>query len=109
MQTPIPFRLHITANAISLASFFPCPPTEDSRGQLDPKKGSTRIYVIRQITVDARNAHESNLKTKIIKTTPLGKGAFRHLSHGTDWVTWEGEITLNPSDINVGTFKVPGL
>jgi hypothetical protein len=110
MQTPIPFRLHISANAISLASFLPCSPTSfeaDSRGK--PKKGSTRIYVIRQVSVDTKNAHAGNFKTDIFRSLLLGEGAFRRLSDGTDWETWEGEITLNPSDIKVGTFKVPGL
>lgn len=108
-QTPIPFRLHITSNAFSLASFLPCSPTNAPRESSRSRKGYTRVYVIRQVSVDARNAHVGNVKTDIFKSLLVGEGNFRRLSDGQEWATWEGEVVLDSSMLKVGSFRAPGL
>jgi len=107
-QTPIPFRLHITSNAFSLASFLPCSPTNavDRNRQ---KTGSTRVYIIRHVSVDARNAHSENVKTDIFRSILAGEGVFRRLGDGQEWATWEGEIHPDLSVLKIGSFKAPGL
>jgi len=107
ITTPIPFRLHITSSAFSLASFLPSSPTspELSKG----KKGFTRVYVIRQVSVDAQNAHSGDVKTDIFKSLLGGEGDFRRLGDGPDWAAWEGEILLDTSVVKMGSFKAGGL
>lgn len=109
LTTPIPFRLHITSNAFSLASFLPSAPTSSSEGNKRGTKAFTRVFVIRQVSVDVQNAHAGNVKTDIFKSLLGGEGVFRRLGDGPDWAAWEGEITLDPSVVKVASFKAGGL
>jgi hypothetical protein len=109
LLTPIPFRLHVASNAFSLATYLLSAPTSLKQPKKKGNKGSTRISVIRQVSVDVQNAHAGDAMTDIFKSLSGGEGIFRRLGDGPEWAAWEGEITLDTSVMTVGSFKAGGL
>lgn len=110
-QNVIPFRLHVSSSPLSLGTFAPSAPTalSTTTGRLDGKKGTTRLFVLRQDSVDVRQVKALGTKTDIFKLTGIGEGNFHKLGDGPDWAAWEGEITIDRSLVRVGSFKASGL
>jgi len=101
---PIPFQLTFSSSAFSLAAFMPLGP----KASYLSDKRATRIQLIRQTTVDVRNAIILGTKTDIWRTQVIGEGVFRHAGDGPDWISYSGEIAVS-SDVKIGGFKAGGF
>jgi len=100
----IPFHLTLESSALSLASFLPFGPS----GQSSAKK-PTRLQIMRQVTVDVRNEMiGTQTRTDMWRVDSIGEAAFRHAGDGPTWISFSGEITVDPS-IKVMGFKAGGL
>ncbi|KAF9220888.1 hypothetical protein BS17DRAFT_713182 [Gyrodon lividus] len=105
VHQPIPFHLSFHSDAASIAAFLPFAPVA---GLFSPKRQLTRIQLMRQITVDVRNAVVLGTKTDIWRVDCIGEGAFRHAGDGPGWVSFSGEIFIG-DHITIGGFKVGGF
>ncbi|KZS92890.1 hypothetical protein SISNIDRAFT_485844 [Sistotremastrum niveocremeum HHB9708] len=109
IKNTLNFRLHLSSSALSLATFLPCSPTEVGASRThSSNKGVTRVYVIRQTSVDVRNASFVGEKTEIFKLVSIGEASFRRIGDGPDWAAWEGSVEIDPN-VKVGSFKAGGL
>ncbi|OSD07311.1 hypothetical protein PYCCODRAFT_1359167 [Trametes coccinea BRFM310] len=102
---PIPFHIMFTSSAFSLAAYLPYGPTANI---LSPSKHFTHIRILRQSTVDVRNAMILGTKTDIWRVDTIGEAEFRHSGDGADWLAFVGEIRLDDK-VKVGGFKAGGL
>lgn len=111
VKNSIPFVLHISSSALSLATFLPCSPTAYATPirTHDSKRGVTRIYVLRQASVDVQQVNSAGTKTDIFRNVAVGEATFKRLGDGPDWAAWEGEIVLDQAALKVGSFKAGGL
>nr|GAT53036.1 predicted protein [Mycena chlorophos] len=99
----IPFHITFESNAYSLAAFLPYGPTTG-------KAPATKIQLMRQSTVDVREAFAAahkNEKTDIWRVDQIGEGVFRHADDGATWMSFSGEIAIEPP--KVMGFDVVGL
>ncbi|KAJ7241895.1 hypothetical protein B0H12DRAFT_1132916 [Mycena haematopus] len=100
----IPFHVTFESTAYSLAAFLPFGPTTGSSG----KTRATRVQLMRQSTVDVRGTtsiHHS--KTDIWRVDCIGEGTFRHAGDGATWMSFSGEIPIEP--VKVTGFRIAGL
>ncbi|KAI9573658.1 hypothetical protein HD554DRAFT_2202309 [Boletus coccyginus] len=95
---PIPFHVSFHSDTDSLRAFLPLAPVA---GLIAPKKQATRIQLMRQITVDVRNAIVLGTKTDIWRVGCIGEGAFRNAGTGTDWAAFSGDIFIS-DEVTVG-------
>ncbi|KAG6876636.1 hypothetical protein C0993_001634 [Termitomyces sp. T159_Od127] len=104
ISQPIPFHVIFESSPHSLTSFLPLGPTVGSikRNQV------TQMQLMRQSTVDVRNAVIQGTKTDIWRIDCIGEGVFRHTANGSTWTAFSGEITINKT-VHVMGFKVAGL
>ncbi|GLB38635.1 hypothetical protein LshimejAT787_0505000 [Lyophyllum shimeji] len=100
----IPFHVTFESSGRSLTAFLPYCPTV---GFIRPKQ-ATRMQLMRQSTVDVRNAMVSGAKTDIWRVDCIGEGTFRHAGDGPTWTLFSGEITISES-VKVSGFKASGL
>jgi hypothetical protein len=99
----IPFHLTLESSALSLATFLPFGPTGSST------KKCTRLQIMRQVTVDARNKMILGTKTDMWRVDCLGEAtAFKDAGGGATWMSFTGELSVNPS-MKVMGFKVGGI
>ncbi|EPQ51092.1 hypothetical protein GLOTRDRAFT_118131 [Gloeophyllum trabeum ATCC 11539] len=105
LSEPIPFHVTFASSAFSLAAFMPYGPIVSL---LSPTRTHTRIELLRQATCDVRNDVVNGTKTDMWRTDRIGEGVFQHAGDGPDWISFSGQITINP-DIKVGGFKAGGL
>ncbi|KAG6828053.1 hypothetical protein H0H92_009514 [Tricholoma furcatifolium] len=100
----IPFHLTFESSSQSLTSFLPyCPTAGFIR-----RKQATSIQLMRQSTVDVRNAVISGTKTDMWRIDCIGEGVFRHTADGPTWTAFSGEIKISDT-VTVTGFKVAGL
>lgn len=104
MHEPIPFHIMFSSSAMSLAAFMPLGPVVTS----SLKTRHTKIHLLRQTTVDIRNALILGTRTDIWRVDCIGEGAFRHAGDGAHWVAFSGDIYISP-DIKVGAVKAGGF
>ncbi|OBZ71501.1 hypothetical protein A0H81_08642 [Grifola frondosa] len=105
ISQPIPFHITFSSSAFSLAAFMPYGPTASI---LAPNKQFTQIKLLRQSTVDVRNALVLGTKTDIWSVVNIGEGVFSHAGDGSDWISFVGEIRVH-DQIKVGGFKAGGF
>ncbi|KIJ17626.1 hypothetical protein PAXINDRAFT_167632 [Paxillus involutus ATCC 200175] len=105
VRQPIPFYLSFHSNAASLAAFLPFAPVA---GLLSPKRQLTRIQLMRQTTVDVRNAMVLGTKTDIWRVDCIGEGAFKYAEDGPGWTAFSGEIFIG-NHITIGGFRAGGF
>lgn len=105
LSEAIPFHLVFTSSSHSLVSFLPYAPVTAA---LAPTRQHTRIQMLRQSSVDVRNTLIMGTKTDIWRVVSIGEGSFRHASDGPEFISFVGEIRVNPA-IKVGGFKAGGL
>ncbi|KAJ7228380.1 hypothetical protein GGX14DRAFT_692431 [Mycena pura] len=98
----IPFHVTFESSALSLAAFLPFGPT-GSAG----KRRATRMQLMRQSTIDVRGTSLQGVKTDIWRHDCIGEGTFRHAGDGATWISFSGEIAIEP--IKVVGFKIAGL
>lgn len=104
MTQPIPFQVTFSSSAFSLAAFMPFGPNASYISDKRP----TRMQLIRQTTVDVRNAIILGTKTDIWRTEIIGEGVFRHAGDGPDWISYSGEVAVS-SDVKICGFKAGGF
>lgn len=105
MHEAIPFHVMFSSSAMSLAAFLPLGPVVIT----SLKTQHTKIQLLRQTTVDVRNALILGTRTDIWRVDCIGEGAFRHAGDGgAHWTAFSGEIYISP-DIKVGGFKAGGF
>ncbi|KAG1843000.1 hypothetical protein DFJ58DRAFT_805244 [Suillus subalutaceus] len=104
MHEPIPFHVMFSSSAMSLAAFMPLGPVVTT----PLKTQHTKIQLLRQTTVDVRNALILGTRTDIWRVDCIGEGAFRHAGDGAHWLAFSGDIYISP-DIKVGGFKAGGF
>ncbi|KAG1818493.1 uncharacterized protein BJ212DRAFT_1345892 [Suillus subaureus] len=104
MHEPIPFHVMFSSSAMSLAAFMPLGPMVTT----SLKTRHTKVQLLRQTTVDVRNALILGTRTDIWRVDCIGEGAFRHAGDGAHWVAFSGDIYICP-DIKVGGFKAGGF
>lgn len=105
MHEPIPFHVMFSSSAMSLAAFMPLGPVVTK----SLKTRHTKIQLLRQTTVDVRNALILGTRTDIWRVDCIGEGAFRHAGDGgAHWTAFSGEIYISP-DTKVGGFKAGGF
>ncbi|KAJ3854025.1 hypothetical protein EV368DRAFT_37689 [Lentinula lateritia] len=100
----IPFHVTFESSALSLATFLPFGPS----GHPSTKK-PTRLQIMRKVTVDVR--HQLMLgtsKTDMWRVDCLGEATFKHAGDGPTWVSFSGDISIDPP-IKVMGFKVGGI
>ncbi|KAI0917450.1 hypothetical protein AcW1_007354 [Taiwanofungus camphoratus] len=102
---PIPFHLTFTSSALSLATLLPLVPTASIHSS---SKQHTRIQLLRQTTVDVRNALILGTKTDIWQTVSIGQGSFKHAGDGPDWIAFRGEIRVS-DQVKIGGFRAGGF
>ncbi|KAI8994206.1 hypothetical protein BD414DRAFT_513794 [Trametes punicea] len=102
---PVPFHIMFSSSASSLAAYLPYGPTANV---LSPSKHFTRIRILRQSTVDVRNAMILGTKTDIWRVDIIGEAEFRHSGDGPDWLAFVGEVRVDEK-VKVGGFKAGGL
>ncbi|KAL4064166.1 hypothetical protein V8B97DRAFT_1988871 [Scleroderma yunnanense] len=105
VRQTIPFHLSFRSSPDALALFMPLVP---GVGSSLPKRQFTRIQLMRQTTVDVRNAVVLGTKTDIWRVDCIGEGAFKHTGSGSDWLAYSGEIFM-ASHITVGGFRAGGF
>lgn len=103
MTEPIPFHLTFTSSAYTLAAFLPYAPSSNPTA-----RRWTRVEMLRQSTVDVRNAVILGTKTDIWRVTKIGESNFRRVNDGHDFIHFSGELTLDGS-VRVAGFKAGGL
>ncbi|KAF8195610.1 hypothetical protein K438DRAFT_1586540 [Mycena galopus ATCC 62051] len=100
----IPFHVTFESTAFSLAAFLPYGPTTGKSG----KMRATRIQLMRQSTVDVRGTTTiPGTKTDIWRVDSIGEGVFRHAGDGATWMSFSGEIPIEP--VKVTGFRIAGL
>jgi len=99
----IPFHITFESTAYSLAAFLPYGPTTGNSGKLR----ATRLQLMRQSTVDVRGTTIQGTKTDIWRVDCIGDGEFRHAGDGATWMSFSGEIKIEP--VKVTGFKIAGL
>lgn len=131
----IPFYLSFLSSSNALAAFMPFgPQTPGSAGPNIFGAGGyqcMRIRLTRQVIVDAKNANlrtqaatavqrepgrerPSSLSGPISSSsemwdmTTIGEGSFKLFNHGSDWITFYGEIPIS-NEVRVSGFKAAGL
>lgn len=105
MRESIPFHIMFSSSAMSLAAFMPLGPAVNT----PLKTQHTKIQLLRQTTVDVRNALILGTRTDIWRVDCIGEGAFRHAGDGgANWIAFSGDIYISP-DIKFGGFKACGL
>ncbi|KAF9806952.1 hypothetical protein IEO21_08442 [Rhodonia placenta] len=104
MAEPIPFYLTYTSSAKALAAFLPFAPLPPSR----MSRQHTRVQLIRQTSVDVRNAVLIGAKTDMWRTVEIGQAVFQHEGDGPSWMSFSGEIRVSPQT-RIGGFKAGGL
>ncbi|KAH7876132.1 uncharacterized protein C8R40DRAFT_1169780 [Lentinula edodes] len=100
----IPFHVTFESSALSLATFLPFGPS----GNPSTKK-PTRLQIMRKVTVDVR--HQLMLgtsKTDMWRVDCLGEATFKHAGDGPTWVSFSGDISIDPP-VKVMGFKVGGI
>ncbi|KAJ3783550.1 hypothetical protein GGU10DRAFT_50560 [Lentinula aff. detonsa] len=100
----IPFHITFESSALSLATFLPFGPS----GLILSKK-PTRLQIMRQVAVDVR--HQLILgtsKTEMWRVDCLGEATFRHAGDGPTWVSFSGDISIDPP-VKVMGFKAGGI
>ncbi|KAJ6538545.1 hypothetical protein DFH09DRAFT_1177180 [Mycena vulgaris] len=102
-SSSIPFHITFESTAYSLALFLPYGPTTGTTGKLR----ATRIQLMRQSTVDVRGTVIHGTKTDIWRVDPIGQGTFKHAGDGPTWMSFSGEIEIEP--IKVMGFRIAGL
>ncbi|KAN0087511.1 hypothetical protein V8E55_006132 [Tylopilus felleus] len=105
IRQPIPFHLSFHSNADSLRAFLPLAPLP---GLIAPKRQTTRIQLMRQTTVDVRNAVVFGTKADIWRVDCIGEGAFKNTGSGTDWEAFSGDIFIS-DEVTVGGFRASGF
>ncbi|OCH92618.1 hypothetical protein OBBRIDRAFT_865684 [Obba rivulosa] len=105
MSAQIPFYLTFKSTAMSLAAFLPFGPVTTSYAS---SKRHTRIQLLRQTTVDVRNALVFGTKTDIWRVSPIGEGKFRHAGDGRDWIAFSGDIRIEEG-VKIGGFRASGF
>ncbi|THH20590.1 hypothetical protein EW146_g783 [Bondarzewia mesenterica] len=106
LSEPIPFHISFVASAMSLASLLPFVPSSSSSSSSKP---CTRIQLLRQTSVDVKNAYvQEGTNTEIWRVFNIGEGSFWRTADGPDWISFTGEIRIKP-DVKIGGFKAGGL
>lgn len=101
----IPFHVMFSSSATSLAAFMPLGPVVTT----SLKTPHTKIQLLRQTTVDVRNALILGTRTDIWRVDCIGEGAFRHAGDGgAHWTAFSGDIYISP-EIKIGGFKAGGF
>ncbi|KAJ7368594.1 hypothetical protein DFH08DRAFT_831772 [Mycena albidolilacea] len=100
----IPFHITFESTAFSLAAFLPYGPTT---GGNSGKLRATRVQLMRQSTVDVRGTTIHGTKTDIWRVDRIGEGGFRHAGDGATWISFSGEIPIDP--VKVTGFRVAGF
>jgi len=103
MTEPIPFHLTFTSSVYTLAAFLPFAPSNNPSA-----KKWTRVEMLRQSTVDVRNAVILGTKTDIWRVSKTGDSTFRRVNDGHDFIHFSGQLVLD-SDVRVAGFKAGGL
>lgn len=93
-----------TSSAKALAAFLPFAPLPPSR----MSRQHTRVQLIRQTSVDVRNAVLIGAKTDMWRTVEIGQAVFQHEGDGPSWMSFSGEIRVSPQT-RIGGFKAGGL
>ncbi|KAJ7682525.1 hypothetical protein DFH06DRAFT_1161406 [Mycena polygramma] len=96
----IPFHVTFASTAYSLAAFLPFGPTAGSSGKPRP----TRVQLMRQSTVDIRGSTIEGTRTNIWRVDCIGEGEFRHAGDGATWMSFSGEIPIEP--VKVMGFRI---
>ncbi|KAF8555747.1 hypothetical protein OG21DRAFT_1483672 [Imleria badia] len=104
-RQPIPFHLSFHSNPESMRAFSPLAPLADL---IAPKRQATRIQLMRQITVDVRNAVIFGTKADIWRVDCIGEGVFRNSGNGPDWQAFSGDIFIS-DEVTVGGFRASGF
>ncbi|KAF9646697.1 hypothetical protein BDM02DRAFT_3099426 [Thelephora ganbajun] len=109
----IPFYLSLLSSSSSLGVFMPFgPQTQGSVGSSVFGVGGyqcTRMRLTRQVIVDAKNPNlRAQTATIMWDMTTIGEGRFKLFNHGSDWITFYGEIPIS-SEVKVSGFKAAGL
>ncbi|KDQ25451.1 hypothetical protein PLEOSDRAFT_1113446 [Pleurotus ostreatus PC15] len=104
MTQPIPFHVKLRSTAVSLASFLPYGPSTSTTST----KRMTKCHLVRQTTVDVRNAEVLGTKTNIWRVDTVGTGAFKMAGDGPNWIAYSGEIAID-ENVEVGGFSAAGL
>ncbi|KAG1855890.1 hypothetical protein C8R48DRAFT_749288 [Suillus tomentosus] len=105
IRESIPFHIMFSSSAMSLAAFMPLGPMVIA----SLKTQHTKIQLLRQTTVDVRNALILGTRTDIWRVDYIGEGAFRHAGEGgAHWIAFSGDIYISP-DIKVGGFRAGGF
>ncbi|KAG8214538.1 hypothetical protein J3R82DRAFT_9599 [Butyriboletus roseoflavus] len=105
IRQPIPFHLSFHSDTDSLLAFLPFAP---ATGLISPKRQVTRIQLMRQTTVDVRNAIVLGTKPDIWRVDCIGEGAFRNVGIGTGWAAFTGDIFISDG-VTLGGFRASGL
>lgn len=104
---PIPFNLFFSGSSLSLAAFLPFAPTAGTG-----PRPQARLVLMRQALVDVRSIHKRKQllghQTDIWKTEQIGAATFQHTGDGPDWMSWAGEIKIDP-EVHLTGFKASGL
>ncbi|KAI0042390.1 hypothetical protein FA95DRAFT_1564348 [Auriscalpium vulgare] len=102
----IPFHISFTGSAVALATLLPFMPSRNGQAL---SKSCASIRVLRQSSVDVRNDYQPvGTNTELWRVFNIGEGSIHRTGDGRDWLTFSGEILVNP-DVNVGGFKAGGL
>ncbi|KAG5341087.1 hypothetical protein C0989_011679 [Termitomyces sp. Mn162] len=103
ISQPIPFYVTFESSSDSLTSFLPL----STAGSIK-RDQSTHVQLMRQSTVDVRNAVIAGTKTDIWRIDCIGEGSFRHVADGPTWTAFSGNITIDET-VHVTGFRVAGL
>ncbi|KAF8630957.1 hypothetical protein AX17_005313 [Amanita inopinata Kibby_2008] len=101
---PIPFYLALEASVESLTAFLPYSPAPHSIYN----KRATRIQLVRQSTIDVRNAFMSTAKTDMWRVDSIGEGLFRLAADAPSTILFLGEMKIS-EDVKVTAFRAAGL
>jgi len=132
---PIPFYLSFLSSSSTLGVFMPFgPQTPGSASSSIFSIGGyrcTRMRLTRQVIVDAKNPNLRAQTASVVQRelardgtstlggpissssemwdmTVIGEGSFNLFNHGSDWITFCGEIPIS-SEVEVSGFKAAGL
>jgi len=106
MRRAIPYHITFTGPGLALTTLLTYMPSRTGAAAV---RACSRIQLIRQTSVDAKNEHAAvGATSEIWRTRCIGEGSLCRSGDGTDWLTFTGEITVD-SEVTIGGFKAAGL
>ncbi|KAH9959786.1 hypothetical protein BC827DRAFT_1134211 [Russula dissimulans] len=107
MRTAISYHITFTGPPMALAALLTYMP---SRAGAAPVRACSRIQVLRQTSVDAKNGYAPvvGASSEMWRMKSIGEGSLCRTGDGPGWLSFSGEMNVD-SEVKIGGFRAAGL